>query len=161
MERSTISDGISTNVPGMDVEQTQSFINGHFSLDRRQTDRGVNFPPLGFGNPALRGSFSGWTPRALNGTLRVDNQYGLTGHLPQTSYQTSMGQDVSPDIYARHIQRTFSLRARSQPPPEIQETMWKLIGSTNILSRPPTYLTNYPIQQLQQQPYGQMQQVTD
>ncbi|CAH8665637.1 unnamed protein product [Schistosoma bovis] len=158
MERSTISDGISTNVPGMDVEQTQPFISGHLSLDRRQTDRGVNFPPLGFGNPALRGSFSGWTPRALNGTLRVDNQYGLTGHLPQTSYQTSMGQDVNPDIYARHIQRTFSLRARSQPPPEIQETMWKPIGSTNILSRPPTYLTNYPIQQLQQQPYGQMQQ---
>ncbi|CAH8641013.1 unnamed protein product [Schistosoma intercalatum] len=158
MERSTISDGISTNVPGMDVEQTQPFISGHLSLDRRQTDRGVNFPPLGFGNPALRGSFSGWTPRALNGTLRIDNQYGPIGHLPQTSYQTSMGQDVNPDIYARHIQRTFSLRARSQPPPEIQETMWKPIGSTNILSRPQTYLTNYPIQQLQQQPYGQMQQ---
>uniref|UniRef100_A0A5K4F2Q4 Calponin-homology (CH) domain-containing protein n=3 Tax=Schistosoma TaxID=6181 RepID=A0A5K4F2Q4_SCHMA len=158
MERSTISDGISTNVPGMDVEQTQPFISGHLSLDRRQIDRGVAFPSLGFGNPALRGSFSGWTPRALNGTLRVDNQFGPTGHLAQTSYQTSMGQEVIPDIYARHIQRTFSLRARSQPPPEIQETMWKHNGSTNILSRPPTYLTNYPIQQLQQQPYGQMQQ---
>ncbi|CAH8678126.1 unnamed protein product [Schistosoma rodhaini] len=158
MERSTISDGISTNVPGMDVEQTQPFISEHLSLDRRQIDRGVAFPSLGFGNPALRGSFSGWTPRALNGTLRVDNQFGLTGHLAQTSYQTPMGQDVNPDIYARHIQRTFSLRARSQPPPEIQETMWKHNGSTNILSRPPTYLTNYPIQQLQQQPYGQMQQ---
>ncbi|KAK4474622.1 hypothetical protein MN116_001758 [Schistosoma mekongi] len=61
-------------------------------------------------------------------------------------------------MHTRHIQRTFSLRARSQPPPEVQETMWKPIGSTNLLSRSPAYLTNYPIQQLQYQTLWQIQQ---
>ncbi|KAH8866949.1 Dystrophin, isoforms A/C/F/G/H [Schistosoma japonicum] len=158
MERSTISDSIPNNALSMDVEQTQPYISGHLSLDRRQMDRGIGFSSTGFGNPALRGSFSGWTPRALNGTSRVDNHYGPTGHFGQISYQNPIRQDINPDMYTHHIQRTFSLRARSQPPPEVQETMWKPIGSTNLLSRSPAYLTNYPIQQLQHQPYVQIQQ---
>ncbi|CAH8870581.1 unnamed protein product [Trichobilharzia szidati] len=158
MERSTISDGVSSNVPGMEPEPIQPFISGHLSLDRRQADRGIGLPQIGTGNPALRGSFSGWTARALNNASRMDNQYGPTSYLHQGPYQTSLYPDGNTDVYnTRHIQRTFSLRARSQPPPEIQEAMWRPVGSTNMLYRSPAYQTNYAIQH-QQQPYGQIQQ---
>lgn len=127
MERSTISDGVPFGMPDQTIEMSKPIVPGHLSLDRRQLNRG--YPQMGnyLIDSNFHGPYPNWTGRSghHNELNRLDESqhYYPSQNSNQIMRQNSINADQNHfPFYPRQIQRTSSLRARSQPPPELQES---------------------------------------
>ncbi|CAL8105397.1 unnamed protein product [Calicophoron daubneyi] len=130
MDRSTISDGLPVTAPLVNEHPLQPF-TGHLSLDRRQLGRSPGHGILPYNGYVNGSAFEGGIDQYGRYSayeqqqqipMRMDAQLGYrpAGKLnfPMASNPSLLRETTPFEAYAPGIQRSYSLRARSQPPSE-------------------------------------------
>ncbi|KAF8561127.1 hypothetical protein P879_07138 [Paragonimus westermani] len=157
MDRSTISDGFPViSTVGFNITDSVPPRTGYMSLDRRQVNRtsgyaacngqpssiGVHAPPIGFSSAYSSGRLD---PQSIAYRTPVQPYpYPLTTSSPMNRFGPY-------DSYGpTNIQRSYSLRARSQPPPDLHMNALRPIpgGGGGVMdnSRSPWFTGTQPPQ---------------
>ncbi|CAH8459653.1 unnamed protein product [Dicrocoelium dendriticum] len=145
MNRSTISDGAPNGTPLMGLHDPILQYTGHLSLDRRQFGRGPGhtslFAPNGYHpadglDPAQHysrqsGLDMAYAPRH-NQQLSNYHIFGQPVPFPLASNPTLPRVSPHDSLGSASIQRSYSLRARSQPPPDVQLNSVRLTPNAQV-----------------------------